>query len=1252
MKSHRVFVIVILLGAYNVIADDHDHDHQQAKPDDPQSPKEDGDNTGSDNGNGKDGSWNIPGGNFPEGSELTGNGLDRLTDRFEEMFDGPNGQQGSESAGIKNMFRNLGQKLANLRRSQNANPRGQGDPDPLPQPFASNPCFQSQEKIQEFSDEMSDLLPDADITENVDTGEDFMEGPDEEPSEIIEKMSDFTLECFAPMLDNHTKHQMCRMFSKKSLRSFQKLMSVGMDCVEALDDINNDGRHDDDDDDDDDDDLDLPHQMLLMQHMKKRPFAQWSKTDIDRAFKLAPDTFDDDVIEGLSDNVFESSLQDLGRLVMRNKGSPAMQGALRQRIAKWRVPSRMSSADIARVGAGLAAFDPEDLDDIKPENLAEANLDDVDLDIDDDDPRSLTIGRLMMKGIQKHPSEYTRVDIRRMLPFMKSDQNMVRGLDSGALLLALPDVSKLKFEYDEAHPICRKLRELPDWDEDRDITQEKLLKLGPIMAGCGRDFFDDLPSTVIDGALTAIKDIDFDDTEAGDLLGKLSIPEFKDFTSAHFRQIGKLAKAMRADDIDDLPDSVVAETLDDLDDVDMDDWKRKMFIIKAMATNKNKLPIKLLLLPHFAEALSMDDIETADVQDIKMHLAGAGNIKWRRSLASALFHKIREFNPSLNVDDLHELGSIVTGMSEEDISNMRDDKMNVVNLAAQLADHEDDLSLSQSEAMAVKIRNAFNFDNRNTVEMDETDVLQVAPFLQYLPEAQFNKIKMSRPAREAFLTAMNRGAKSKINREKLIYLMGQGESMLNTQEYRMTDMGTEWDDRKVAKLGGLLQGMPDKVIRRLPGSALMRNIRSFSGAALTKLQAEAIMSKVEEHDSSWNCKRERLAQVGPFLKHLSEDKLKTICKSEMAAAASAVIKGMNRNDEARMERRRQGFMREETMMTTDGEKRVVQLIQESLSSDVATRRRRAVAGPTCHQIKTLGSKAAFLDVTTLSAMDQTEFPNCLQTLGSISGWEKPQLATLLDKTKYVHGPPKTWSVEIVRQAGSILAALTPAELSQIKLFTLDAIASAGKHHLFSQEQLRVGFYRWLNNSKANDISRVSAAEMTSLGNFICAPEPSDILLFSSSAIRGALNVIGGLRSCDQNQLRAYARQTIAIYGGNVGSWNEPVISDMGIVIGGLKANQIRMLRAKQIAVISTEVIPHLTVDVIQSFTATQMNRFSANQGNAFTEEQYRHLSADKKEVVSRKATIAFREFPAGAAGLSYLTPLSAIACLIGLFLRF
>ncbi|XP_046574191.1 stereocilin-like [Haliotis rubra] len=710
---------------------------------------------------------------------------------------------------------------------------------------------------------------------------------------------------------------------------------------------------------------------------------------------------------------------------------------------------------------------------------------------------------------------------------------------------------------------------------------------------------------------------------------------------------------MRADDIDDLPDSVVADTLEDLDDMDMDDWKRKMYIYKAMTSNNNKLPSKLLVLPHFAKALSMDDIETADAHDIKLHLANAGNIKWRRGLASALFHKIRAVNPSLHVDDLHELGSIVTGMSEEDISNMRDDKMNVVNLAAQLADYDDDLTLSQSEAMAVKIRNVFHFDNRNIVEMDETDVLQVAPFLQYLPEAQFNKIKMSQPAREAFLTSMNRGAKSKISREKLMYLMGQGESMLNTQEYRMTDMGTEWDDRKVAKLGGLLQGMPDKVIMRLPGSALMRNIRSFSGAALTKVQAEAVMSKVEEHDSSWHCKRERLAQVGPFLKHLSEDKLKTICKSEMAAAASAVIKGMNRVDQARMERRRQGFMREEAMASTDGEKRVVQLIQESLSSDVTTRRRRAVDAPMCAQMKILGVKAALLEVATLSAMDHTvEFPNCLQTLGSVSDWDKHQLTALLVKAQDVYGPPNTWSVEIIRQAGSILAALTPAELSQIKLFTLDAIASAGKHHLFSQQQLKAGFYRWLNNSKANDISRVSAAEMSSLGHFICALEPSEILLFSSSAIRGALNVIGGVRSCDINQLQAFAAKTIEIYGGNVGSWNEPVISDMGIVIGGLKANQIRMLTAKQIAVINTEVIPHLSHDVMQSFTANQMSRFSSNQANALTEEQYRHLSAGQKEVISRKVTIAFRDYPAGAAGLSHLTPLSAITCLVGFFLRF
>ena len=45
--------------------------------------------------------------------------------------------------------------------------------------------------------------------------------------------------------------------------------------------------------------------------------------------------------------------------------------------------------------------------------FSNANLDGVDLDFEDDDPRGLAIGRLMRQGAQRSPSEFTRMDIRR-----------------------------------------------------------------------------------------------------------------------------------------------------------------------------------------------------------------------------------------------------------------------------------------------------------------------------------------------------------------------------------------------------------------------------------------------------------------------------------------------------------------------------------------------------------------------------------------------------------------------------------------------------------------------------------------------------------------------------------------------------------------------------------------------------------------------------------------------------------------------
>ncbi len=57
-----------------------------------------------------------------------------------------------------------------------------------------------------------------------------------------------------------------------------------------------------------------------------------------------------------------------------------------------------------------------------------------------------------------------------------------------------------------------------------------------------------------------------------------------------------------------------------------------------------------------------------------------------------------------------------------------------------------------------------------------------------------------------------------------------------------------WDEEKLAKLSGLLMGLPPRVIRKLPGDVLLRNLDGFTSGPLTDEQGRAVMDKVDEHD--------------------------------------------------------------------------------------------------------------------------------------------------------------------------------------------------------------------------------------------------------------------------------------------------------------------------------------------------------------------------------------------------------------------
>ncbi|XP_041347250.1 uncharacterized protein LOC121367211, partial [Gigantopelta aegis] len=1121
LKAVRALVISFLIcNGVNALDDDGAADTGPGRPD-----------RGPDRGPGDDTSDETPGGPFRrQQGDIPDDDLG-LSSVLESM--GGNG--------IGKMFREMGRMLPNI---------SQGSDMEFPPLMRDNPCFESREQMKELFTDISNVMTNRWTDDSSDDS--LTDDVTEDPDDLFEKLSDSSVQCMMGSMSNATTTTMCHTFSRrKGSKAFGKLMTSGVDCVSAL--MRNRNNYSDDDDDDDDDDdndgLSLHQQKLIMQHLRKRPFKMWTKTDFDSAWELAPDDIDDDVINGLPDDLFESSIGKLGKMLARGRGSASFRAAVRTRLMVLKPPKQLQAADINRLGPGFAAFDVDDIEDIDGDALFDATLDD--LDLDDDDPRHLAIGRIMQRG--RDFSKFNPNDVKRLLPFQRGNPQFARKLNPDILAQALLLLSDMDVG-DEAGALCRTLRRSEKFDNEDDIDGPDLENLGKVLTGCGQTFLSRLPAHAVKSAFEKINDLDFDDSEARSLLDKLDLGEPKDLTKAKIKMAGKLAKAFTLDDIEDMPDDLMDDVFGDLDSVDLDDWKRLAIVKKAIRANANRVPSLLFQHARLANALSIDDVTDITAPELKEAIQKAIALKVRHGLASAIMSRLLSLNPRgapFRASDLYSAGNMVVGLSRDDLLEFPDDKDEVLRMTAVLSDHMDDLTDSQVEHVVEKLKKVYDIDNSDHVTMDEDDVLQTALFLRHLSEDDFDKLTFSKPAKGAFLQAISKASTKKNSGKHLQYLFRKAVLMVHELHDEQSTVADVLDESKIRQLRGVLPGIRAHTIRALPREAVLRNLDVFEDAHLDDEEGKAVAERITQDDPSWNCRRERLAQIAPYIHYLSEDKLKSICKPELAAASSSIIKGMEKRDEYRQERNTQGFSREDesTREGDDGKVKVVKHIVQSWKDDTKRRRRRATVGLTCDVIKLMGSKVTLLETAEIDAIDSAvEFPNCLETFGTYGDWSQEKLTHLLNKAKESLGEVSTWSSEHVRRAGSIIAALRPGSLKTLQLTSDGAMARIGQHPLMNMQQLNAGVYRWLNLTKMNDVTKISGPELSSLREFVCGLEDAHIAQLSAEAFRTASHDIGGLRTCSLSTLRALARKAITSYGSAPSDWPAARIADMGVII--------------------------------------------------------------------------------------------------------
>ncbi|BFZ02903.1 hypothetical protein BsWGS_05942 [Bradybaena similaris] len=1062
--------------------------------------------------------------------------------------------------------------------------------------------------------------------------------------EVLDKLEDDDTECLAGFFSKGDEKFLCRHFAHRSSGVFGRILAAGFECGDYL--------MGDDDDDDKDDHLDESHQMAILKLFKDKESKEVDEDDIKKLLRLAPDVIDDDVLEDMSEELFKQNLHRLGRLAAGQTANPRLRYALRNRLDDLDL-SKLSPAELRNIGPGLLSLSLTQIQTLNVKLLLDSDLDDL-LDTDDskeqdtkevdsgkddddddkEDDVKLAIG-LRMKEVFRQ-SGFQRHQIGRAMHYLHHDLDFVHSVEPDDLLDALDDVRDIDYDFDDARSVLHRLTQSSRFPPVSSLSGYNLTHMGKLMRGMDLELLAAINKKALEDALDDISDVDFDDFQAHQLLENMGYTdddkEYENFDVPKVKRLGRLFRGMPAEGVVKMKQDVIEEALDDLDDMDLNDALKNTIMEKVR--HNDKISTKFLGLKHFAEVISLDDLNDFDDDDIKIHFNVSSHVHWRLSQAALLVQRYKltkrvgRFRPS----NLGEMKQVALGLLPDDLDDIIKKPDDVFDIAEELKDIQDDLTSGQIDELLENFNELNDFDSKKVV-IDDAAAMQGAHVLAYLSSDVFDKLEFTKAGKLAFISQVAKMSTHKMSREHVQFLAKKVLEMLDDTDSAESpnEKPVDRESRRLRSLGQMALGLTPAQISVFNGMAIIDNLDILRNLALAKAQAKAILEKIEDINKNWRCDVNILARVGPLLPH-HDDPFDDDCdethREGQLSALLGVVKSLEKRREEIQERLDEGFTKENDDATDDiGEKRLVDAVVFVATQKLNVRKRRAVPGNsgtlTCEILLRLGNSARLVELQLLKTMPNEELKRCLPQVGAVSGWSKEVLTVLADKLKLIYGNVSTWPAKTVAAAGSVIAGLSPSEIQELNgLNGVDVMYNIGRHRKLSTDQLKAGFRRWMQLNKKRDVSHITAGEFSSVSEFVCGLEASEISQLRDVTFKRSLNTIGQSTSCTPEQRQAYINKALSVYG-QVSQWNPPMVADMGYLLGALSGDHIKMLSSKQLSLISPKIIQAFPKDGVAAMSTAQLLSFSTNQANAVTHAQYAALTAEQQKVVGSKATLNF-----------------------------
>ncbi|XP_053385869.1 uncharacterized protein LOC123563183 isoform X2 [Mercenaria mercenaria] len=287
------------------------------------------------------------------------------------------------------------------------------------------------------------------------------------------------------------------------------------------------------------------------------------------------------------------------------------------------------------------------------------------------------------------------------------------------------------------------------------------------------------------------------------------------------------------------------------------------------------------------------------------------------------------------------------------------------------------------------------------------------------------------------------------------------------------------------------------------------------------------------------------------------------------------------------------------------------------------RGKRATFVWTCSQIRSIPMLFLTATAEEITAMDNTEFTECIPDIGKLTDLKSQQRDALLAKAKTALSKNNVCEMETsdLVNLGVVALAFEETDLSCLPLSDSSLVTSLGSLEEWTTAELTALAVRYMSTNTLSDLSTLTSDDITMLGSIFCGFTANQIATAPSAEIGKSGAHIGALHECSIAQLTELVKlATQADAYGPVSTLDAAEITELGYLIAGVSGTEIKELTVAAIEGLDADVIPLIPAAVLKEMTTDQFQSFTDAQAVSITDDQKAVMTEEQKTLLGGQAT--------------------------------